>query len=322
MRILCPLRIPLHEYGIVWGLRQEGCEVLILDGTPVTRRMLAAAVEDFRPDLLFSYGWWHGRLLPEDLGWVCSRYHLPHVYWASDDPTHHRTTSLPMAGIAGLILTTTEELCPTYRGMGKKTCYLQFACNPEIHRRLRLPGPDRFDVVLIATNYSRYDPTNIAYRTRCARIMLEPTLKSGYNLKVFGDGWDDTGSTFHLPPDYTGWTVPYEKQASIFAAARIVLGMQTECHWSTQTSCRLFEVLGCGAFLLAPATRATSRLFIPGTHLQMTYSPAETGVLVRYYLEHPAERERIAAAGQLEVYRKHSYRQRARDFLAKVVEEL
>lgn len=322
MRILCPLRIPLHEYGIIWGFRQAGCEVLILDGSPVTRRMLTAAVEDFRPDLLFSYGWWHGRLLPEDLGWVCSRYHLPHVYWASDDPTHHHTTSLPMARIACLIPTTTEELCSAYRIMGKKTFYLQFACNPEIHRRLRLPGSDRFDVVLIATNYSRYDPAGTTYRTHCARIMLDQTCKSAYALRVFGDGWDDIRSPLHLPNAKIGWTVPYEKQASIYAAARIVLGMQTECHWSTQTSCRVFEVLGCGAFLLAPSTRSINRLFEPGTHLQITHSPAETDFMIRYYLEHPAERERIAAAGQLEVYRKHSYRQRARDLLDKMAEEL
>ncbi|MGE5550662.1 MAG: glycosyltransferase [Bacteroidota bacterium] len=322
LRILCPLRLNVYDQGILHGLRQAGCEVLVLDGRPVTRRQLISAVTGFQPDLLFSYGFWHGRLLPEDISWLCAQYRLPHVYWASDDPTHHVTTSLPLAFTADLVCTTTVELCRAYHALGKKTAYLQFACNPAIHHACAPDGAERHDLVLIANNYSQFDPGGLTYRTRCARMLLEPIIWAGLDLKVYGEGWADSRRFFHLPPPLAGPPVPYERQAMVYAAAKIVLGMQTEGHWPTQTSCRLFEVLGSCAFHLAPATASTTKLFVPGRHLVVTHTAEETLALARYYLAHDEERRRIAAAGQLEAYGKHTYGHRAHEFLSLVSELL
>lgn len=322
MRILCPLRLVVQEHGIVRGLRQAGCEVLVLDGTPVQRAQLARAVEGFHPDLLFSYGWWHGRLFLEDIDWLCAHYHLPHAYWASDDPTHHATTSLPMGHLADLVFTTTEELCEVYHAAGKKTALLQFACNPELHHKVVQDGVEHRDFVLIANNYSLYDPAGVTYRTRCARMMLGPIIEAGLDLKVFGDGWGDARHPFHIPARFVAPPVPYEQQAIVYSAAKIVLGLQNEGLWSTQTSCRLFEVLGCQVCHLAPMTRSTARLFVPGRHLLLSGSAAETVALAHYYLEHDEERKRIASAGQQEVYSRHTYAHRAREFLSKLEEVL
>ncbi len=320
MRILCPLRTFYVEDGLIWGLRQVGCEVLVLAGRPVQRSQLVAAVEEFRPDLLFSYAWWQERLLPEDLAWLCERYRLFHVYWASDDPTHHLTISLPLARLANLVFTTTEEMVAEYRAMGKKAAYLQHACNPVIHRRVNPDKADRHDIVLVAANYSQDEWVRTTYRNPSTRLMLDPLIQAGLDLKVFGGGWAETARSYHLPARFAGPEVSYQQLASVCSSAKIVLGLQTECHWSTQTSCRLFEVLGCRAFHLAPATRATTNLFVPGRHLVVSHTPAETTALARYYLDHDEERERIAAAGQLEVYRNHTCLHRARELLATVRE--
>ncbi|MGE5527736.1 MAG: glycosyltransferase [Patescibacteria group bacterium] len=321
MRILCPIYIDFHDDGIVWGLRQKGCDLWVAEHGSIDRTRLARAVEDFRPDLVLTYGWWYGRVEPDDLAWVCQAYDLPHVYWASDDPTHHQFISLPMASRANLVFTTTEELIPSYLGMSKKAAYLQFACNPEIHRRIE-PAAERHAIVLVATNYSQYDFMRATYRTQAMEMMLRPLAEAGLDLVVFGDGWADKSFPFHLPPANTRPAIYYRQLAEVYSGARIVLGLQTECHYRTQTSCRVFEAMGCRAFHLAPATRAMSHLFTPGRHLAVSHSPAETLALALHYLQNEAERERIAAAGQLEVYTKHTYLHRAEEFLEIVNEAL
>ncbi|MCL6613179.1 MAG: glycosyltransferase [Firmicutes bacterium] len=323
MRIFCPLQIDFHQDGLLWGLRRLECEVLTLNGWPISRAELTRGLEEFQPDLLFSYGWWWGHLRPEDIQWAKEKYRLPHVYWASDDPTHHLWISLPMAQTADLVFTTAEELVPVYRTQRKKSTYLQFGCNPELHRRVAPPPEaEHHDVVLLANNYSGFDHLRASHRLQCMETIIRPLIEARADLKVYGWGWDDEKQPFHLPPRFTGPVVPYRRQAEIYATAKIVLGLQTECHWPTQTSCRLFEVLGCRAFHLAPATRATLRLFVPGKHLVVSGSPGETLSLVQYYLEHEEERARIAACGQLEVYAKHTYLHRAGEFLAVVNAEL
>lgn len=203
MRILCPLEIYFHQDGLIWGLRQAGCEVRVLDGRPIRHQHLANHVAEFRPDLILTYGWWLDRLLPGDLQKVLTEYRLPHVYWASDDPTHHERISLPLARCADLVLTTTEELIPVYRRLGKKAGYLQFACNPEIHRRV-VPGAERHDIVLIANNYSRFDFMRATYRTRCMEMMIRPLVEAGLDLRVYGGEWDNPAAPFHIPPSYAG----------------------------------------------------------------------------------------------------------------------
>ncbi|MGE5550663.1 MAG: glycosyltransferase [Bacteroidota bacterium] len=320
MRILCPLRIFYVQDNILSGLEHVGCRVSVLEGAPVRRAQLARAVSEFRPDLVFSYAWWPGRVSPEDLAWLCERHHLPHVYWACDDPTHHHAVSLPMADTADLVFTTAEELIPCYRARGKKAAYLQHACNPELHRRIEPDGGKRHDIVLVGNNDSHLDCMRASQRVFTMRTMLEPLVSAGLDLKAFGDGWSDAGRPFHLPARCSGPPVPYRRLAAVYARAKIVLGLQAEYHWPTQSSCRPFEVLGCRAFHLAPATRAMTSLFQPGKHLMVSHSPEETLEIVRHYLGHDGERERIAAAGQLEAYRRHDHVRRAREFLAAVTE--
>jgi len=85
---------------------------------------------------------------------------------------------------------------------------------------------------------------------------------------------------------------------------------------------RVFEALACGGLPLTNDLPASgqSDLFLDGQHL-VTYSTDEELLAkARYYLEHDAERERIAAAGTREVLDKHTYEHRMRA-IVEVVEK-
>jgi hypothetical protein len=98
-----------------------------------------------------------------------------------------------------------------------------------------------------------------------------------------------------------------EELVRLFNRAKIVLNIHAEDFLDTET--RVFEVLGCGAFLL--------------TELLSEENPFDSGDLVQvsnmdtmskkihYFLTHKMERERIAAQGYHTAHTAHTYAHRA-----------
>jgi hypothetical protein len=74
---------------------------------------------------------------------------------------------------------------------------------------------------------------------------------------------------------------------------------------------RTFETPGCGTFLLTNHTPGLERLFDIGKDLVTYDSIDDLMGKVRHYLEHPWDREVIAAAGYARVKRDHTYLKRA-----------
>jgi spore maturation protein CgeB len=73
---------------------------------------------------------------------------------------------------------------------------------------------------------------------------------------------------------------------------------------------RVFDVPACGAFVLTDHREQMEELFEPGTEVAFYRDPAEVPDLVRHYLDHPAERARIATAARRRVLAEHTYEHR------------
>jgi spore maturation protein CgeB len=73
---------------------------------------------------------------------------------------------------------------------------------------------------------------------------------------------------------------------------------------------RLYEATGVGTMLLTDQGKDLSDLFNVGTEV-ITYSGAADLVdKARWYLDHDAEREAVASAGQVRTLRDHTYAMR------------
>ncbi len=100
-----------------------------------------------------------------------------------------------------------------------------------------------------------------------------------------------------------------KEMAALFSRAKIVLNIHAEEELDTET--RVYEVLGCGSFLLSEPL-SQENPFKNGKHY------VETGIKdfsksISYYLEHDAEREKIAGCGNKEAWAKHSYVKRSEE---------
>jgi len=85
---------------------------------------------------------------------------------------------------------------------------------------------------------------------------------------------------------------------------------------------RTFETLGCQTFLLTNHTENLDKLFNVGEHLITYTSKQDLNDKVRYYLQNPLEREKIAKAGYEHVKKHHTYVNRAREILNIIKENI
>ncbi|MHC1790844.1 CgeB family protein [Solidesulfovibrio sp.] len=78
---------------------------------------------------------------------------------------------------------------------------------------------------------------------------------------------------------------------------------------------RVFDVPACGGFVLTDAREQLGALFEVGREAAVYSHPGEIGDLVRHYLAHPAERERLSQAARRRILAHHSYDNRLTDLL-------
>ena len=78
---------------------------------------------------------------------------------------------------------------------------------------------------------------------------------------------------------------------------------------------RLYEATGMGALLITDQKRNLGELFEVGSEVVAYTDAASCAELVRYYLDHPDEAARIAAAGQARTLRDHTWTARMADLV-------
>jgi len=157
--------------------------------------------------------------------------------------------------------------------------YLPLAMSPVVHRKMFLPK--KYDVAFVGNIHPNRRP------------FLE-RLQKRYNILVKRAFMDE--------------------MVSIFNQSRIVLNLGIG---PTGIQQRVFEVLGCGSFLMTNEIPEESRLFLDKEHL--VYFKEETiEDQIAYYLAEDQERETIASQGYLEVHTNHTFQHRITEILGSI----
>lgn len=265
-------------------------------------------MERFQPDCVFTDGGWGIKeiLLPH-----LKKHHIPHIYWAIEDPPYFESLSLAFARVSACVFTTCQECIPRYHQEGIDAKLLLFACNPDYHCRREADRRFQEEIAFVGNNYFQY-----AERLGAVEQILRPLLESSYRCKIYGnEWWLDRERPFFIDEEHYGGYLANEDLPSLCSSVPIILGLHSVTDSKTMMSMRTFEVLGSGGFYLTQWTPAIENLFKNHVHLVWTRSAEETLELTSYYLQNPAARERIARQGQEEVYSKHTYYHRLQEAL-------
>ncbi len=141
----------------------------------------------------------------------------------------------------------------------------------------------------------------------------------GIEVRIYGGDWQSfRGATSNLRIE--GRPIFGDEYAEVLCAFDINLCFLRRINRDRQTT-RSIEIPACGGFMLAERTDEHLQLFQEGKEAEFFGSDEELVSKVRYYLDHPEERKRIAAAGRERCLRSgYSYHDRLRWMLKMGVE--
>jgi len=240
---------------------------------------LAAAGE--LPQLLLMQSW-SDYMEPSALAAIKARYGTVVVNIGMDD--RHRWDAIrPLIPALDLALTAAPECVDWYEKEGCPALFFPEASDPEIFH----PMPDLPKL---------YDISFVGGRYGIREKIVQALRRAGLNVMAYGHGWE----AGRLPLDAT---------PQLFAQSRIVLGVGTIGHCSDFYALKMrdFDAPMSGSLYLTHDNPDLAHLFRIGEEI-VTYRSVDACVeRARYYLEHEAERERIAAAGARRAAADHSW---------------
>ena len=313
MRVLFLENHPMWIHGLPNGFRDAGHEIKI-SGT-LTKETLPKIISEFKPNLIVTMGW-----TPETTGervdWIrkyVKAAKIPHVYWATEDPTHTHSFSLPL--IQRMKPDFVFTICPKridyYKKIGINCAHMDFGFHPSVHHYVTPQSEYSYSIAVVANGY----PKNLKlypnhYRIQSLQTLISPLIKENIRVDFFGWGWENVSFLIgcKIPEEWIHGYLPYTLANVVYSSADIILGLQNH---PTQVTQRTYEILASKGFLITSDTPEIRHLFKPNQDLVVSSSPQETMSLVRYYLKEKAKREEIREQGQKSVA-KHHYMNRAK----------
>lgn len=134
------------------------------------------------------------------------------------------------------------------------------------------------------------------------RVRLFKMLSTKYNIDLY------TGSDTSDIPNINnrGLAKTFQEMPLIFNRSSINLNI-TAKPIRSGIPLRIFDILGCGGFLITNYQAELPEFFTIGEHLAVYESFEDLDEKIHYYLEHPSVRKEIARAGYEYVKTNHTY---------------
>ncbi|MFS1518888.1 glycosyltransferase [Bacillus sp. SCS-151] len=313
MRILFLEKHPMWIHGLPRGFKDLGHEVNICEIS--SKSELFNTVANYNPHIIFSMGWTREHR-KEKQSWLkeyLEKTNIPHVYWATEDPTHTKTFTLPLIKNSKIdfIFTICPSLVKVYKKLGLPSARLDFGYHPDTHYITKSEPKYTKSIAVVANAYPHLlrKNTNL-YRYESTKTLIEPLIKANIRVDFWGVGWKNMQDILgvQIPNDWIHGYIHYLETPKVYSSSDIIIGLQNQQNQLTQ---RTFEILGSEGFLITSDTQEIRRLFTPGYHLITSSSKEETVELVKHYLLKTEERDVIRKRGKDMVAKNHTYKHRA-----------
>ncbi|WP_027398650.1 CgeB family protein [Anaerovorax odorimutans] len=313
MRILFLENHPMWIYGLPNGFIEAGHEVKV--SGELTEEKLKNLISEFKPDLIFTLGWTDEHTYKKKtlIRYYVEKFKIPHIYWATEDPTHFESFTKRFVNDAcpNFVFTICSSMVETYKKMGINSAYLDFGYEPSIHKKSKEDYKYKASIGVVANAYPRILKKNPKhYRIQSLNTLLRSIIRNDIRIDFWGRDWDrmQTFFDYNIPNEWIHGYIDYIYANKVYSNTDIVIGLQNS---NTQLTQRTYEILGSEGFLITSDTMGIRKLFTPAKDLVVSSSPEETLELVEYYKNHEEEREKIKREGNLTVQKNHTYKHRA-----------
>ncbi|MGI9145091.1 MAG: glycosyltransferase family protein [Chloroflexota bacterium] len=259
------------------------------------QRVLSEQIAKCRPDVLYVHdiNWMGSQLLKEA---------KPHVKLIIGQIACPLSQNIDLSAY-DLIVTSFPHYVERFRRAGIHSEYLKLAFESTLLDRLATTGSS--DAVFVG---GYVDPVHDAG----TRLLEEVARHTPVDFWGFGAERLSKESPIRRRYHGEAWGL---SMYQVLRNAKIVLNRHSSASEGYANNMRLYEASGTGAMVLTDAKANLADILEPGKEV-ITYDSARECVdQIRYHLEHVAERERVAAAGQRRTLREHSYARRMSELM-------
>ena len=186
--------------------------------------------------------------------------------------------------------------------------FIPHGFDPDIHRPIKsADNPFVCDVSFIGT----WSPKKEA--------VISELVNSRYSLKVWGNQWEKT-TTEAIRPTLENKELLGDLYVMAISGTAVNLGILSEARIGSsngdQITSRTFHIPAAGGFMLHERTDEVQQCFEESEEMACYGDTDELREKIKYYIEHPDERRRIAERGYERALRDHSLDARAKEVLS------
>lgn len=202
-----------------------------------------------------------------------------------------------------VILTSFPHFVPRFRAMGIASDYFRIGFDTRV---LDVIGKVEKDVpVSFVGGISRHHGK---------ALPLFEYLSENTPIQFFGYGAKTLPASSPIRKRHNGEVWGPDMYRAL-ARSNMTLNRHINVAENNANNMRLYEATGVGSMLITDIKDNLGELFEVGREVVAYSSPQEASEIIRYYIDHPAEAQAIAAAGQARTLREHTYRHRMEELV-------
>ncbi|MEN6510152.1 MAG: glycosyltransferase [Smithella sp.] len=253
-------------------------------------RCFLETVQKEKPDVIFCV-LMHYELWMETLDIAKAIGGAAVINWATDDSWKYRQFSRLIAPHFDLYATTYAIAVEKAGRDGLDNFYLTQWAAAGATLQEPLPAREcRHAVTFVGSRYGNREDWIAGLRQK------------GIEVECFGHGWP-RGSV-------AGDEIPRIMRESLISLNFGDSGVTMDglrLSRSRQIKARIFEVPGCGGFLMTQPADDLERYYTPGSEIETFNNLDDLARKIGHYLDHPEDRDRIALAGNARTRAEHTY---------------
>ncbi|HSU72664.1 MAG TPA: glycosyltransferase [Candidatus Binatia bacterium] len=272
-------------------------------------RHLLALARRKQPDVLLVD---KGESIPPGTVTAIGKEGIKTACWMLDDPFGTDNSMNALSNIAeydGFFCFDSTYL-PELKKINPGSYFLPCAVDPSMHREI-IPERERaekYDISFIGSHY----PNRQEFLTRLADLPLN----------IWGYRWKEKTQGTPLAPRVHAEVYRQDKRENdlratcrLFNETKINLNVHFT-HSKRSPNLRAFEIPATKSFELCDYLPDLEQLFVIGKEIAVYRSADDCRRRIRYYLDHPDERRKIARAGYKRVLAEHTFDHRMRTLLS------
>mgnify|MGYP005638744381 CR=1 FL=1 len=231
------------------------------------------------------------------------------VLWTIDAPVNFKPILETSIYYDHIFCQGTEAINLLKQNGIKSAHWLPMACSPQHHYPVQTTSNLKKkyvrDIVFVGSNYP------------VRQLLFEKLAELDFS--IWGPGWEKIPDSSPLRKCIKGGMLKLEEWLEIYSASKVILAPHYQGFDVKlpvyQASPRVFEALACKAFIMVDRQPDVLSIFKEEEHLVCYDSVDDLREKIKYYIEHPVERERIAQNGYEFVIKNHTYIDRINELL-------